>query len=78
MTTETFSRPLVVLVGQSMGAQVAELAARSIGDVRALVPLDLSGGPSTTSNNILRPADAPGGMKVEVNSYAGPDASGLK
>jgi ABC-type branched-subunit amino acid transport system substrate-binding protein len=43
-----------------------------------LVPLDLSGGPSTTSSNILRPADTPGGMKVEVNSYAGPDASGLK
>lgn len=36
----------VVLVGQSMGAQVAELAARSIGDVRALVlltPVPLGG-----------------------------------
>jgi pimeloyl-ACP methyl ester carboxylesterase len=36
----------VVLVGQSMGAQVAELAARSIGDVRALAlltPIPLGG-----------------------------------
>lgn len=43
-----------------------------------LVPLDLSGGPSTTTSNILRPADAPGGMKIEVNSYAGPHTGDLR
>jgi ABC-type branched-subunit amino acid transport system substrate-binding protein len=43
-----------------------------------LVPLDLSGGASTNSSNILQPADAPGGMKVVLDDYTGPDSEGLE
>jgi ABC-type branched-subunit amino acid transport system substrate-binding protein len=43
-----------------------------------VVPLDLSGGATTRSSNIQRPADVPGGMKIVAGSYTGPDTDSLK
>lgn len=43
-----------------------------------VVPLDLSDGATTSSSNILRPADAPGGMTIVADSYTGPDTDSLK
>ena len=43
-----------------------------------VVPLDLSGGATTSSSNIQRPADVPGGMKIVAGSYTGPDTDSLE
>lgn len=43
-----------------------------------VVPLDLSGGDTTRSSNILRPADVPGGLEIVASSYTGPVTEGLE